>query len=388
MTGSPSALRVLNDRAALDVLLEHPTVSRSQLEELVGLSKPATTQLLTRLEEAGLVERLGHRQVGPGPRAQLWGLRANAGFAAGVDVTRLGIDVEIVDLRGTRRAVHHQPATDGDPAVALLAALDTACRSAGIAVPDLAHVVVGTPGSVDPATGHLRYAGDLPDWVGTDLLTSVGAVLPVPFTIENDVNLVALDELTHGKARGARDVVLLWVSDVSVGSSVVVNGELVRGATLGAGEIGFTLVPDLARRGNLPGGHRFGDLVTEKAVLALAAAHGIRATNAIDAVKQGVAGDEDFVTDLARRLTSALVAVVSLLDPELVVLGGSLCSTGGPVLRSHVAAALSELVAPEVVLVTARPEADSVRIGAVQAALVPARERHFAGGSTRPVPGS
>lgn len=244
MSGSPSALRFLNDRAALEALLQHEAITRAQLETLVGLSKPATSQLLARLEKVGLVERLGRREVGPGPRAQLWGLKADAGFAAGVDVTSQGIDVEIADLRGTTVAQHRAPAATDEPAAALGAALGEACRRAGLGVDRLAHVAIGTPGSVDAASGVLRYASDLPAaWTRVNLLQAIGSVLDVPFTIENDVNLVALNEMARGSARDVRDFVLLWISEHGVGSSVVVHGGLVRGATLGRGSSGSLRSP-------------------------------------------------------------------------------------------------------------------------------------------------
>ncbi|MFG1923012.1 ROK family protein [Cryptosporangium sp. NPDC048952] len=379
MSGSPSALRFLNDRAALEALLQNEAITRAQLEALVGLSKPATSQLLTRLEKAGLVERLGRREVGPGPRAQLWGLKADAGFAAGVDVTSHGIDVEIADLRGTTVAQHLAPA--GDPAEALTDALDEACRQAGIDVDRLAHVAIGTPGSVDAVTGTLRYASDIPSWNGVNLLEAIGAVLDVSFTIENDVNLVALNEMARGSARDVRDFVLLWISEHSVGSSVVVQGGLVRGATLGAGELGFTPVPDLART-PLPGVHRFGDLLANSALLTLAGTHGITADGAVDAIRQSLEHDNNFLIDVARRIAAGLAAVVSLLDPELIVLGGAVCSTGGSALRTAISEALAEFVEPRVRLVPGRPDSDSVRAGAVQAALVPAREHYFSAGSS------
>ncbi|MFI5952813.1 ROK family protein [Cryptosporangium sp. NPDC051539] len=412
MSGSPSALRFLNDRAALEALLQHEAITRAQLEALVGLSKPATAQLLSRLEKAGLVERLGRREVGPGPRAQLWGLKADAGFAAGVDVTRQGIDVEIADLRGNTVAQHLAPAPAGTtssaatapgptpgsgpgptpgsgpgptpgsgPGAALGAALAEACAQAGISVDRLAHVAIGTPGSVDAVSGRLRYASDVPAWTNVNVLQAIGAVLDVPFTIENDVNLVALNEMARGSAQDVRDFVLLWISERSVGSSVVVHGGLVRGATLGAGELGFTPVPDLARE-PLPGVHRFGDLLANSALLTLAGSHGLQAVGAVDAVRQSLGRDGGFLTDLARRIAAGLAAVVSILDPELIVLGGAVCSTGGPALRAAISDALAEFVEPRVRILPGRPDSDSVRAGAVQAALVHAREHYFSAGSS------
>lgn len=53
--GTPRVLRAMNDRAALDLLLEHGPLSRTRIGKLTGLSKPTASQLLARLEAAGLV---------------------------------------------------------------------------------------------------------------------------------------------------------------------------------------------------------------------------------------------------------------------------------------------------------------------------------------------
>lgn len=384
-SGSPHVLRVLNDRAALDILVQEPLVSRAQLETLVGLSKPATTQLIARLEAAGLVEKAGRREEGPGPRAQLWRLKADAGFAAGIDISRGGIDVAVADLRGSLVAEFFMPtpAELESPRTALLNALSIACESAGITPESLTHISIGIPGAVDQHTGQLRYASEVPLWKGVDLLHILTDHLNVPVTIENDVNLVALNEMARGNAQGRKDFVLLWVSERSIGSSVIVGGELIRGSSLGAGEIGFTLVPDLARVETSSVGNRFGDLLTNSALLDLARAHGIQSDGAIDALKQGFVGNvEGFPRDFARRISAGLAAVVSILDPELIVLDGDICVAGGEPLCRLVSEELGHLVEPPISTVPGRDDASSVRAGAVQAALVPTREQLFAAGST------
>lgn len=384
-SGSPSVLRVLNDRAALDVLVREREVSRAQLEALVGLSKPATSQLLTRLERAGLVERAGLRAEGPGPRAQLWRLKADAGHAAGIDVSRNGIDVAIAALDGSVVAEHFLATTaeTSDPGAALFEALEAACSQIGVEPSALSHISIGIPGAVDQLTGQLRYASEVPLWKGVDLLHMLEGRIDVPVTIENDVNLVALNEMARGAAQDTKDFLLLWVAERGVGSSVVVGGELIRGATLGAGEIGFTLVPDLALAATTPVGNRFGDLMTDTALLDLARAHGIEADGTVEALGLGFAADPDgFPRDVARRLSAGLAAVVSLLDPELIVLDGDICVAGGDDLCRLVKEELRELVEPPVSIVPGRDDASSVRAGAVQAALGHARERFFASGST------
>ena len=85
--GTPRVLRAMNDRAALDLLLEHGPLSRTRIGKLTGLSKPTASQLLARLEAAGLVLATGTTEGRPGPSAQLYEVNPAAGHAAGLDVT-------------------------------------------------------------------------------------------------------------------------------------------------------------------------------------------------------------------------------------------------------------------------------------------------------------
>src|SRR5687768_7723537 len=85
--GTPTMLRGINDRAALNLLIEHGPLSRSQLGELTGLSKPTAAQLLQRLAGIGLVITSGNTQGSPGPPAQLYAINPDAAYVAGLDVT-------------------------------------------------------------------------------------------------------------------------------------------------------------------------------------------------------------------------------------------------------------------------------------------------------------
>ncbi len=382
--GSPRMLRELNDRAVLDLLADTAELSRAELESATGLSKAATSSLIARLEAAGLVEQVGVRGGGVGPRTQLWGLRANRGFIAGIDVTVDGVDVAVADLRGTvvgQRKATVPPSKLSKPLSTLVAALDRACNDAGIRRTDLNHIVVGVAGALDPKSGRLRYASHLRGWNELDLRDALESQFDVPVDIENDVNLIALNEKATGNALDAQDFLLLWLSNRGVGSAVVVGGELMRGAHLGAGEIGFVPVPDLARADTSPTGHRFGDRLAHAAIVDLARAHGIVGRTPLECLDKAVACGRDgepFIEDLARRIAAGLAAVVSLLDPELILLAGELGTCGGEQLSRAVTDQLQRLVQSDVRLRIASEQSNSVRAGAVRAALIPAREHLFA----------
>ena len=84
--GIPSLLRQLNDRSALDLLLEHGPLTRARLGELAGLSKVTASQMLSRLHERGLVEVVGTRSTGRGPNAELYAVRGGCGHGIGIEM--------------------------------------------------------------------------------------------------------------------------------------------------------------------------------------------------------------------------------------------------------------------------------------------------------------
>ncbi len=379
--GSPRLLREINDRAAIEALLRNGPLTRSELEGLIGLSKPATAQLLTRLETEGTVLRNGLRGGGRGPRAQLWTVNGALAHVAAIDLTPDTVDVAIADISGTLLTEHSAPMPRTDVLESFHSAVTKAANQANLSPDDLRHVVVGSPGAVDPATGRLNYAPHMPGWEGIDIPGTLTSLLGTTVTMENDVNLVALEEMIAGRATDVKDFVLLWPAD-AVGAAVVVNGVLLRGATGGAGEIDAMQVPDRANAdtGTERTGSRYGDLLDSAAIVKLARAHGVSARSGRSAVSkalaEGISGRE-FLVDLARRIATGVANVIAVLDPELVLLSGDIAQAGGSTLADLVAAELRRLVVPrtpvKLALVTGKP----VRSGALHSALSVVREQVF-----------
>ena len=354
--GTPRVLRAMNDRAALDLLLEHGPLSRTRIGKLTGLSKPTASQLLARLEAAGLVLATGTTEGRPGPSAQLYEVNPAAGHAAGLDVTPQRILAAVADITGRTVGRHELPTPGrraGTPVVQQVTdALDGAVKAAGLARDDIHRLVIGTPGAFDPTTGRLRYASHLPGWHSPTLLDELAAALPMPFEYENDVNLVALAEQRLGAARGHTDFVLLWNQE-GLGAALVLGGRLHRGWTGGAGEVGFLPVPGtpLVRQVTKANSGGYQELAGSQAVPRLARELGIEdvppgpyAESAAELVARAAQADDDAHRHLLRtyatRLATGLASLVSVLDPELVVLSGASLTSGGEPLRALVQAEL------------------------------------------------
>jgi predicted NBD/HSP70 family sugar kinase len=382
--GTPSLLRGINDRAALELLLSHGPLSRTRLGELTGLSKPTAAQLLTRLAEAGLVITSGNTHGGPGPRAQLYAVNPDAAHVAGLDVTPTRILAAVADVTG--RVVGdfelRTPRRPGPDAVEHVQhALDGVLASAGLTRSRLHRVAIGTPGAFDPRTRRLRYARHLPGWHDPHLLERLADAVGLPVWVENDVNLAAMAEQSSGRARGVDDFVLLWAEE-GIGAAIVIDGRIHGGASGGAGEVGFLPLPGTplvrdVRRGNAGG---FQELAGGRQVLALARSTGLRASSPEAAVAQALRrpdpGDR-FLAELAQRFALGIAGVVAVVDPALVVLAGGVLAAGGERLRDLIADELDSLAAAQPRLELSGVSGSPVLAGALQTALVAARDEVF-----------
>ncbi|WP_430379077.1 ROK family transcriptional regulator [Streptomyces sp. B1-3] len=393
MAGTPRTLRAMNDRAALDLLLEHGPLSRTRIGKLTGLSKPTASQLLARLEASGLVLATGTSEGRPGPNAQLYEVDPTAAYAAGLDVTPERILAAVADITGRTVGSYELPTPGRRPTQPVVRqvtdALDGAVKAAGLARGDLHRLVIGTPGAFDPNTGRLRYASHLPGWHTPALLDEIAAVLPMPVEYENDVNLVAVAEQRLGAARGHEDFVLLW-NEGGLGAALVLGGRLHRGWTGGAGEVGFLPVPGapLVRHVTKANSGGYQELAGSQAIPRLARELGMTdipsgpyAEAAAALVERAVAEDTVLnrllLQTYATRLATGLASLVSVLDPELVVLSGASLTAGGETLRDLVQDELEELAASRPRLVVGDVREHPVLRGALESALAATRDEVF-----------
>jgi predicted NBD/HSP70 family sugar kinase len=384
MPGTPRLLRALNDRAALELLLAKGPLTRAQLGELTGLSKVTASQLVERLEERGLVTRVGELAGGRGPNAQMYAVVPATAYVVGVEVGPQHVVAAAADITGTVAGRVDVAIGDADDPVRVVhAAVVEAAEAAGAPLDRVRRVVLGTPGLVDPATGEISFAWDLPKW-HRGLLGALRADLDRPVVFENDVNLAAIAEQYTGAAAGVSDFVLVWIGR-GVGLAVVLGGRLHRGAGGAAGEIGYLPVPgspvprDVSRRSK----GSFQQLIGADAVRAVAREHGFKAATGAEAVRAAIAAGTrggPVLDEIARRLALGVAAVGVVLDPALVVLAGDIGRAGGMALAQrvqHEVAAIS-LASPQVVSTEVADE--PVLNGALLTGLDAVREEVF--GST------
>jgi predicted NBD/HSP70 family sugar kinase len=373
LSGSSKLLRAMNTSAVLSHLLTRGPLTRGDIRDLTGLSKPTTSDVLRKLVEAGLAIVTGHTSGGPGPNAEIYAANPDAAFAAAISIRETAdepiIAIAVVDLVGTDRA-HTEVVRDlgSDPAGVLVEALRDLCRTSNIPLDRIRHTQLGVPGSYDPATEEIHHV-DVPGLDRPGLVSTMRRALNSSVSIDNDVNLAAIAERRRGVASDVPNFVLLWI-DRGLGLAIDLGGPLLRGARGGAGEIGYMPLglPSARTGGDAPD---LDSILAGEAVLALAQAHGIEADTPEAAVHKGGAA---FIAALAQRVAVAVGAVAAVLDPTLVVLAGAVARAGGSRLRDAVSVAMRAAAPLEVEVATTSLDDDAVLLGALDSGLAIVRE--------------
>jgi predicted NBD/HSP70 family sugar kinase len=212
---------------------------------------------------------------------------------------------------------------------------------AGRAVDDVAGVGMGLPGPVEHATGRPVKPPIMPGWDGFDVVAHVQRSLPVPVLVDNDVNIMALGERT---AHWPEHENFLFIKVATgVGSGIISSGMLQRGANGTAGDLGHVRVPRgdevLCRCGN------YGCLEALASGPALAAEldrQGVpagRGSDVLRLVAQGNLQAIQVLRQAGRDVGDVLATVVNLLNPSVIVIGGSLGQAG-----EHLMAGVREVV--------------------------------------------
>lgn len=334
-----AAMRERNLAVLLGVIATHQPVTRARLAALTGFTKTTVSNLIAVLAEAGLVHDGDMLHEGDRGRPGIGVAVNGAGAAAlGLEVNVDYLAAAVLDLGRRVRyrlvaAADNRNREPGEIAAALARLARQAADSAGEQGLPVIGATIALPGLVDRA-GMLRAPNfpwrDVPAASFTDLGLSG---LKLPTGAENEANLAALGELWFGAGRAALGDFVHVSGEIGIGAGVVINGRVFQGAHGYAGELGHLQVDPagepcacgargclerIAGRDAILRAAGLGDS------LAVGAAAGpLEPLSALTALLD--VGDKA-ATEAVRRagdaLGRALTAVVKMLDPDTIVLGG------------------------------------------------------------------
>ena len=307
-------VREHNRFAVLETLRELHSATRAELARYTALSVPTVTTIVAELSALGVVADGDPAPSAGGRPARQHHLVANARNVLALDLSGRHPRHGSVDLLGSLTEQREAPEIElGHGATGGLLGRLIDWTNARIAAEEAAGnpvsaLAVAVPGVVDPASGRVRLAPAL-GWSDEPLGDLLQEATGLPVMLENDVNAGALGELRHGAALGGRNVLYLSLGS-GVGASLVINGELYRGANGAAGELGYSLLPGLPEAGlDLGDSGPF-----ERHLLGIANGFLVNGEVNLGTTERRWAFDH-----LVEKLRMALHNLACVLDPELIV---------------------------------------------------------------------
>lgn len=319
--------------------------TRAELAGTTGLARSTVAARIDALISSGLVGPAGEATSSGGRPPSRFAFNPAARVVLAVDVGATHVALAVTDLGGSvlaERRVDQQVA-DGPEKVLGLVVREAAklLASASRGVADLAGVGIGLPGPVEHDTGRPVKPPIMPGWDGFDVVRFVQRSLPVPVLVDNDVNIMALGERTaHWPDQ---DNFIFVKVATGIGAGIISSGQLQRGANGTAGDLGHVRVPRgdhvLCRCGN----HGCLEaLASGPAIATGLRSEGLEAATGADVVSLVAHGNQQAVQALrqaGRDVGDVLATVVNLLNPSVIVIGGSIGESG-----EHLVAGVREVV--------------------------------------------
>ena len=280
-----------------------------------------------------------------------------AGSVVGVDLAANRIMVVVTDLDARIRATSEEEFSVSEgPEAGLRRAIDLTRETVQRAGVDFARVVglgVGVPGPLNFGTGTVVAPPIMPGWDGVPLRLRLEQTLGIPVYVDNDANLAALGEHWRGAGRGFDDFVYVKM-ELGIGCGLVLHGELYRGQIGSAGEIGHLVIDEEGPACKCGSAGCLEAVAGAQAILqqAEASLQGGRQSMLTAAWRNGGLAIQDVVAaarhgdDLSRELFQqagrhvgvAVASLVNVLNPGLIIVGGTVSQVGedllGPIVQT------------------------------------------------------
>ncbi|MYD75062.1 MAG: ROK family transcriptional regulator [Gammaproteobacteria bacterium] len=337
-------------RVLSEIVLCGP-LPRSEIAQRIGITQASVSRITRNLLDTGLIQETGHFPDDPklGRRRIGIGVCPDGGYFAGIAINAFRQDVAISNMANESIAesrIQFAELEDADNVLntcvqALVQLIDESSINPG----QLFGCGVSISGAVDPHQGRLRDSPTL-GWKDVDVRTPIQSILDLPVAIESIPNAKNFAARCFGPAKHLDNVVLFNCS-LAVGSSVIADGTLLRGADSNVGLIEKLLIPDAGSAGTLApldsvaGGYA----IIDNPASSDSTAEFTMAQNLMDVIRRDsnqITGAIRLLEEAGRGLAYAIMAANSFLHPQMILLSGPLIES--PTYRNAVVEETAKLI--------------------------------------------
>jgi predicted NBD/HSP70 family sugar kinase len=303
-------------------------ISAARLSQKTGLDTPAVNSVLHALQQRELLK--------PSRRRVL--LRDDLGFIVAVDMGGSNIRYVAVNMNGETLKTQHAPinANAGpDATIEMLARTIARLSARQIPPRKLLAISIGVPSAVHPKTGVLVNANNLPGWINVSMRERLAKRFQVPVVLDNDCNMAAVGEQWRGCARDSQTFIFVSVG-TGIGTGICIDRKILQGRSGSAGEIYLMnadwslwneAFPETGHLESYTSGYGMAWRARQDGILKTK-----RASTNVDrdvrmvfaAMAAGNPKAKALVQDVFTVLGVGIANMISVLDPDLIVLNGGL----------------------------------------------------------------
>lgn len=319
--------------------------TRAELAALTGLARSTIGLRLDSLTELGLVGPVADAVSTGGRPPSRVALRPSSRVVLAADLGASHAHVAITDLMGKELVSHREKLEIGLGPEHVLGWMvehaDHLLDQLGKSRVDVIAAGIGLPGPVEFSSGRPVNPPIMPGWDAFDVPGWIRQHIDIPVFVDNDVNIMALGERQHSWP-GVDHLFFLKVA-TGIGSGIISGGQLQRGAQGIAGDIGH--IPVLRGEGIACRCGNTGCLEAVASGPAIAAGlrregrDVARGSDVIELVRQGDIDAVRAVRQAGRDIGEVLTTCVSLINPSVIAIGGSMAEAG-----EHLIAGVREVV--------------------------------------------
>ncbi len=343
----PFNSRYQNKRVILDMIRFTPGgISRSEIARQMDLTRATISTIIGDLEGQGLVHATIEGPTTGGRRPVLLEINPLHGKVLGIDMGATHLGIVVTDFSAHVIDEIEVPFAISDGPHTCLPQLEFQVKRllehSGIDFTQVHAIGIGVPGPVVVEAGSVGAPPIMPGWDGYPIRSHLESMWGVPVSLGNDAELGALGEWATGAGRGARNLVYIKVGS-GVGAGLLLDGQIYRGTTGCAGEIGHIAIMEsgpicsCGNRGCLEavaGGWAIARQAREavrsgkRTQLNTLKPETITARDVAAAARLGDLVAQQIITEAGAHLGVAIASLVNLVNPSMVVVGGGVAQLG------------------------------------------------------------
>lgn len=341
-------VKYINKHAVLDLIRFAPGgISRVELAQRLFLTRAAVTPIVNDLIQTGLIHETRSRTASSGRPPILLEINATRGMVAGIDMGASHLTILIANFAAQVLAENEIPFNIADGPRDCIQKADETLHSLlaglGLGLANLAAIGLGVPGPTVAKAGMVLAPPIMPGWDRFPIRDTLEKLWGCPVSLNNDAELGVLGEWAYGAGRGEQNLAYIKVG-TGIGAGLFIEGQIYRGATGSAGEIGHMTIDEngpLCTCGNrgcleaLAGGRAIvasaHDAIRRKERTELADHPNLETLTVTDIAKAAAHGDlvaQEILAEAGNQLGIALTSLVNLFNPNIVVVGGGVAQTG------------------------------------------------------------